>query len=514
MANTLTALAPLFLWCVAPVQASIYNARCTVSEDCLKIYNRDYECSEGSCIRHHFDYSTRELFGAVTVVFVSMITNAGGVGAGTVIIPVFEIFYNFVSSDAIPLSRITIFAGSLVNYLLNWNQRDERTGRHLIDYRLSAVMMPLLLAGTQVGVILSRFLPSVVITGTLVLYLSHSARQMLKRAKSDSAKETQSLEVSETMTESDSVKDQSAADINQNQAYELAVDKSSSEIRDSSSVVTAADGFSLENKTQASDPKIEFEKTIDSYESSTYLGSLAKKINHTLKEVDELVKTHKNSLISCGVSFFLIMCSAAIRGGEGRDSIIGLRTCSSATTLVFVITQLTALIFAIGNYFANRSHFDAEDKDCTSQEEIYERRELRKKLLYACYVTGILAGLLGVGGGMILNLYMLSLGMDPYLSTALSTFIVLFSSGATTFQFIIAGAIHIRHAYLFMTLSLIGSLVGNLVLKAAIKRFKRPSILIWVLFGVLCLAVTVLPVEMIYSVVRSHTNALAFGHLC
>ena len=139
---------------------------------------------------------------------------------------------------------------------------------------------------------------------------------------------------------------------------------------------------------------------------------------------------------------------------------------------------------------------------------------MRKKLLWASYTTGILAGLLGVGGGMILGLYMLSLGMDVQVSTALSTFVVLFSSAATTFQFIVAGAIHMRHAYMFMFLSLIGSLIGNLILKAVLKKYKRPSILIWILFGVLCIATGVLPIEMGLNIARKSSSSIAFGPFC
>lgn len=163
---------------LSTVQSSIYNAKCTSSAQCAKIYNQNYECSdEGTCIRDHFSYKPGELFGFVMIIIVSMITNAGGVGAGTIIIPAYVVFFDFVSSDAIPLSRVTIFAGSLVNYIINFKQRDPHNEkRFMINYNLASVMMPLLLAGTQVGVILSRFLPASLITLSLVFYLTTSVR--------------------------------------------------------------------------------------------------------------------------------------------------------------------------------------------------------------------------------------------------------------------------------------------------------------------------------------------------
>lgn len=126
----------------------------------------------------------------------------------------------------------------------------------------------------------------------------------------------------------------------------------------------------------------------------------------------------------------------------------------------------------------NKKSFDREDNGDA------DKKLLRKKLLMMAYFTGIAAGALGIGGGMILGPFMLALGMDPGLSTALSGFTVLFTSSSTTSQFIIAGAIHLEHASWFMLFSLIGSFIGNLVLKRMIKYYNRPSLIIWVIFSI------------------------------
>jgi uncharacterized membrane protein YfcA len=115
------------------------------------------------------------------------------------------------------------------------------------------------------------------------------------------------------------------------------------------------------------------------------------------------------------------------------------------------------------------------------------------KLLYYSYFTGIAAGSLGIGGGMILGPIMLAMGINPKISAALSGFVVLFTSSSTTVQFTIAGGIHGTHAWLFMVMSLIGSLLGIFALKALMKKYNKPSLLIWIIFGIMCLAFLVLP---------------------
>lgn len=65
-----------------------------------------------------------------------------------------------------------------------------------------------------------------------------------------------------------------------------------------------------------------------------------------------------------------------------------------------------------------------------------------KTLLGYSYVSGIGAGLLGIGGGMIINPVMIDLGYITEVSAAISGFSVLWTSSSTTSQFIIAGAIN------------------------------------------------------------------------
>jgi len=48
-----------------------------------------------------------------------------------------------------------------------------------------------------------------------------------------------------------------------------------------------------------------------------------------------------------------------------------------------------------------------------------------------------MAGLLGIGGGLILGPLLLQLNIHPMVSTATSNFLVLFTASSTSIQFII-----------------------------------------------------------------------------
>ena len=53
------------------------------------------------------------------------------------------------------------------------------------------------------------------------------------------------------------------------------------------------------------------------------------------------------------------------------------------------------------------------------------------------FISGVMAGLLGIGGGLIIGPLLLELGLHPIVSTATSNFMVLFTSSSTSIQFII-----------------------------------------------------------------------------
>jgi len=60
--------------------------------------------------------------------------------------------------------------------------------------------------------------------------------------------------------------------------------------------------------------------------------------------------------------------------------------------------------------------------------------------LYPIYalLTGTMAGLLGIGGGLLIGPLLLDLGVHPIVSSATSNFLILFISSSTSIQFMLS----------------------------------------------------------------------------
>lgn len=135
---------------------------CHFDEDC---YNGSYYCRQrdNSCTHKNIfpAYSPRAWIGIGILFLMSIMTNTAGIGGGTVLAPIFFIFFDFIGSEAAFLSKSTIFAGAFANLIFIAAKRDpNQPSKLLVDYKLATILLPSCLIGTSMGVPLSNFLPN------------------------------------------------------------------------------------------------------------------------------------------------------------------------------------------------------------------------------------------------------------------------------------------------------------------------------------------------------------------
>lgn len=459
--------------CTRGVLTVDFNQACKTDGDCVHYFTEKYYCYEDHCRRIFLDFSIEEIVGLLLVgLFVAM-TNAGGVGAGTVITPTLVILFEFPISLAIPQARIAITIGSLVTFVMTGLSRKVGDpNRFQTDYSLAATIAPLLFAGSQVGVLFARWFPALLLSSLLVSYICIALKQTYDRAHKEHAKEQLN---------------------SQNNGNE-----------EKKSEMENKKGEGDEEKINLTDEnKVEFREVRES-----------------------ILFRHKSELIrEEAVNFSFILLSivgfvlfSLIRGGRTIKSIVGIQECSPLSWVILLQCQIFCITLSLLSYYNNEEIFKIRDRELALKVELEEHEEFphhaRMKLIVNSYLAGIIAGCIGVGGGLIMNLYMLSLGMDVFSTTAMSNLIVLLSSASASFQFVAIGAVQIDNSLVFVAVALIGSIVGNLVFKRVLKRLGRPSLIVWLLFSVLWLALFALSFEAIRNIKRKGIAALEFGRFC
>lgn len=173
----------LILFITGFCQSAVFRAPCKSDSKCHEIYNSHYKCYDRHCQRESLlPLNAQEILGIIFITLVSAFANAGGIGGGAILVPIFIFMFNFMTAESIPLSKATILAGAVMNIFLIYKARHpEKKHEFVIDYGLSSVMIPLLLAGTMIGVVFTKVLPPIVIITTLSLYLLKSTYSMFAK---------------------------------------------------------------------------------------------------------------------------------------------------------------------------------------------------------------------------------------------------------------------------------------------------------------------------------------------
>merc|ERR1719217_586584 len=89
--------------------------------------------------------------------------------------------------------------------------------------------------------------------------------------------------------------------------------------------------------------------------------------------------------------------------------------------------------------------------------------EMRRIMVFqsVALLTGCLAGLVGIGGGLVLAPFFLLSGVEPSVAVATSATCVIFTSSSTTMQYLLMDRIHVLLSVFYGTANLFASLLGT-----------------------------------------------------
>ena len=113
----------------------------------------------------------------------------------------------------------------------------------------------------------------------------------------------------------------------------------------------------------------------------------------------------------------------------------------TAAILIVLVLAILLTSYMMINQYAKKTEllytFDSKDLKWTKRN--------MSIVTFTGFLAGIASGIIGVGGGLILNPVMLRLEIRPEVSTATSSFMVLFTSSISMLQYAIAGKLNIYY---------------------------------------------------------------------
>lgn len=156
--------------------------------------------------------------------------------------------------------------------------------------------------------------------------------------------------------------------------------------------------------------------------------------------------------------------------------------CSAQAVFSLITTCL--FIFQAHSLRSADAH-ELQDRLLHDRKAIVSHHDWPMSKLFRCVIIvlfgGIVAGMLGFGGGMILNPLMLEMGINPLVSSATSSVMVLFSASAATFSFAVSGRLNHQYALVYGSLCAVASTIGVAVISTSVRRSGKGSRIVFIL---------------------------------
>lgn len=143
--------------------------------------------------------------------------------------------------------------------------------------------------------------------------------------------------------------------------------------------------------------------------------TLALRKQYLEEDMRQYPKEKIASLVVLWMGLFII---TLMKGGKGVDSIVGI-TCESPVFSVLIVIQFLWL-FGFATFFGwqaykNQAKRVAVDYPFLPGDPIWDGPALKMYGVFT-FIAGVVAGLIGIGGGMVLGPLMLIMGIDARVS--------------------------------------------------------------------------------------------------
>ena len=356
-------------------------------------------------------------------------------------------------------------------YLAEGDGTRKFYARPVIDYDMALFLAPMEMAGAVVGVIIQRLFPDWLYVSLAAIVLGYTSYKTFLKFKSSQKKEKEEKEKRSRLNQAESSRISAEQEAEQNTSEEKAIEDNNGTVE-----VTK-----MEPSSQANFIKMDLLETDDDSKE------LELRRHFLRNESRQYPKEKIAYLFLLWVGLTLI---TFLKGGKGVDSVIGI-TCQDPGYFVLLAAQFL-WTFGFAAYFGTKNIKTTRAKQAVNYPflETDVVWDPKGTLHYATvtFLAGIVAGLIGIGGGMVLGPLMLVMGVHPSVSTATTATMVLLTSSSVAVMFVMSGLLPIEYAVYFFSVCLIGAYIGKTKIDAYVKRTGLASVLIAGLASIIGLA--------------------------
>lgn len=368
--------------------------------------------------------------------------------------------------------------------------------RPLIDYDMALFLAPMEMAGAVLGILVQTILPNWLYLLLASVILSFTSYKTYKKFLATRKKEKDTAAKEKEKEGRRASKDEAVLNARNSHLLELGAVGLTAVVADIDPNTTTAN--SSDNNFEDEElPGID--KADEDFASS---NSCNDSVNGVGVGEMELAKLRAKYLAEDArqyprekiVAFLILWIGLGVitflKGGKGVESVVGI-TCESPWYAVLIACQfLWTIGFAVTYAFKLRKKQKLKDDAQYPWQPHDVIWDLKKMRFYSTFtfLAGVVAGLIGIGGGMVLGPLMLLLGIHPRVSTATTATMIVLTSSSAAVMFVTSGLVPWSYAIFFFCVCLCGAYIGKTKIDAYVKRTGKASLLIFILATIILLA--------------------------
>jgi uncharacterized membrane protein YfcA len=222
------------------------------------------------------------------------------------------------------------------------------------------------------------------------------------------------------------------------------------------------------------------------------------------------------------VCWLVVLLQSLLRGGHGSPSLIGVACATAGYWALTALPLLVLVVIAwrVGYRLRLENRLRAVSGYQFLESDTHWTWDKVTKFPIICTTAGVAAGLLGIGGGMVQSPIMLEMGVLPAVQSATAGYMVLYTASSTTLQFAIGGQFPgtLQYDYVawFAFVGFLGGLAGQKGVAYIVKKYKRESIMVYILAVTIGLSALAMGLVGLSSTIHDLHNGqnMGFSSLC
>jgi uncharacterized membrane protein YfcA len=183
--------------------------------------------------------------------------------------------------------------------------------------------------------------------------------------------------------------------------------------------------------------------------------------------------------------------------------------------------SMTAAAFVILGGFTYKIAKDLSQQQAVDEDDL-DFSEIAFELAKYCVLSGVLAALCGIGGGMVIGPLLTAPDkrnpnrptVPPPIAAATTATTLLVLATSTCCLYICRGTIPGRYALTLALCTFMGAGAGKIIIGRIIKRTGKESYIVWLLAGITVLSTLLMASQGIQTVMRDGWNSFHFRNFC